>query len=342
LSVYIERVFIDFWGTLAEMAPYLLFGFFIAGLLSILISQDTVERHLGGKGIWQVFKASLFAVPLPLCSCGVIPVAMSLHKHGASKGSTIAFLLSSPQTGADNIFIVYGLLGPVFAIFSPIVALGTGLVGGILVNLFGHIGDRAPIADKCKGECCVSRLSLSRRILHGVKFAFITLPRDIGGALFLGIIVAALISAFVPDNFFADYLGTGLLAMLAMMLVGIPMYVCSSASVPIAAALILKGITPGAALVFLMTGPATNAASFITIWKTLGRPTAIIYIATVAACSLISGLLLDAVWRGTDFQVVTRHAHMLPDVIKYASAAALLAILAYAIITKKMASARRK
>jgi hypothetical protein len=267
---------------------------------------------------------------------------MSLHKHGASKGSTIAFLLSSPQTGADNIFIVYGLLGPVFAIFSPIVALGTGLIGGVLVNLFGHRGDAGIIPDKCKGDCCTSRLNVRNRILHGFRFAFVTLPRDIGGPLFVGLIVAALISAFVPDNFFAEYLGTGLPAMLVLMLVGIPMYVCSSASVPIAAALILKGITPGAALVFLMTGPATNAASFITIWKTLGRATAITYIAAVAGCALLSGLLLDAVWRGTDFQVVTRHAHMLPDAVKYISAAALLAVLGYAIISRKLASARNK
>src|SRR4030042_2052434 len=134
----LRQIAVDFWATVAEMSPYLLFGFLVAGLLSVFVSQRMVERHLGGQGIGPLLKASLFGIPLPLCSCGVIPVSMSLHKHGASKGATISFLLSTPQTGVDSIFVTYSLLGPVLAIFRPLIALVTGLVGGILVNVFGQ------------------------------------------------------------------------------------------------------------------------------------------------------------------------------------------------------------
>lgn len=137
---FVKMIIVDFWGTVAEMSPYLLFGFFVAGLLSVLVSQKLVEKHLGGRGILPLLKASLFGIPLPLCSCGVIPVSMSLHKHGASKGATISFLLSTPQTGVDSISVTLSLLGPVFAVFRPVVALITGLVGGILVDLIDKGG----------------------------------------------------------------------------------------------------------------------------------------------------------------------------------------------------------
>src|SRR4030042_6228541 len=137
MKEFIVSILTDFWGTATDMSPYLLFGFLVAGILSMLVSQQLVERHLGGRGIWPVLKASLLGVPLPLCSCGVIPVSMSLNKHGAGKGSTIAFLISTPQTGVDSILVTYSLLGPVFAIFRPLAALVTGLIGGGLVNLFG-------------------------------------------------------------------------------------------------------------------------------------------------------------------------------------------------------------
>lgn len=153
--------------------------------------------------------------------------------------------------------------------------------------------------------------------------------------MLVGLVVAAAISAIVPDGFFADKLGTGIVPMLVMMAVGIPMYVCATASVPIAAALILKGITPGAAMVFLMTGPATNAASFVTIWKILGRKTAIIYLATVAGCALVSGILLDYIGAGVNFEIVTRPHWMLPQSVEYASAVVLLAILISATLRKK-------
>lgn len=334
MADYLKSIIWDFWATVAEMSPYLLFGFFVAGLLSVLVSQRLVERHLGGRGIWPLLKASLFGVPLPLCSCGVIPVSMSLHKHGASKGATISFLLSTPQTGVDSIFVTLSLLGPVFAVFRPLAAFITGIIGGTFVDIFERKNkDDAQPPQKCTDECCDTNATQSK-ITRGLKYGFVTLPRDIGKAMLIGLIIAAVISAFVPDGYFAEKLGKGIFAMVVMMFLGTPVYVCATASVPVAAALILKGLTPGAALVFLMTGPATNAASFVTIWKALGKATAITYLTTVAGCALLAGILLDYIATGFDIEIATHHHWMLPPIVKYISAVVLLAVLTFAILTK--------
>jgi len=256
---------------------------------------------------------------------------MSLHKHGASKGATIAFLLSTPQTGVDSIFVTLSLLGPVFAIFRPVAALITGLVGGTFVELFAQRNgaESAPPAP-CTDACC--RQGKHNRVIRGLKYGFITLPRDIGKSLIVGLLVAAFISALVPDGFFAEKLGTGIFPLIAMMFLGIPVYVCATASVPVAAALILKGLSPGAALVFLLTGPATNAASFVTIWKTLGKTTAILYLAIVAGCALMSGLLFDYAATGINIEVAAHHGWMLPDLLKSVSALILFALLGFALL----------
>lgn len=332
---FAKSIIIDFWATIAEMSPYLLFGFLAAGVLSVLISQKLVERHLGGAGLWPLAKASIFGVPLPLCSCSVIPVSMSLHKHGAGKGSTISFLLSTPQTGVDSIFVTLSLLGPVFAIFRPLIAFITGIIGGAFVNLFTQNTEgKSPLQAKCSEPCC-DHTKNNNRIARALKYGFVTLPHDIGKAMLLGLVIAAVISTAVPDDFFAEKLGTGIFAMVIMMFFGIPVYVCATASVPVAAALILKGLTPGAALVFLMTGPATNAASLAIIWKLLGRTTAIVYLATVAGCALSGGILLDYIASSFDFEVVTRPGWMLPNIVKNISAIILLGILAFAAFRRK-------
>lgn len=329
----LRQIAVDFWSVFAEMSPYLLFGFFVAGLLSMLVSRKMVERHLGGPGLLPLLKAAIFGVPLPLCSCGVIPVSMSLHKQGASKGATLSFLLSTPQTGVDSILVTYSLLGPVFAIVRPLVALATGVFGGLLVNLFGR-ATAAPAQATDPPENSTLNPMWVKRFLDGMRYAFVTLPRDIGKPLLLGLAIAAIISALVPEDFFADKLGRGLFAMFVMMVVGIPIYVCASASVPVAAALILKGLSPGAALVFLMTGPATNAAGLATIWNVLGRRTALLYLATVAGCALGAGLLLDALVYNTAVEVVT-HAHqMVPPLVENLAAAVLLVLLGYAFVAR--------
>ena len=225
-------------------------------------------------------------------------------------------------------------------VFHFVITLGVEADGiGMCVSITEfrqHSGDAGAIkaaSEKCTDSCCGD--SQASKITRGLKYGFVTLPRDIGKAMLLGLIIAAAISALVPDGFFAEKLGVGIFAMIVMMFLGIPVYVCATASIPVAAALILKGLTPGAALVFLMTGPATNAASLVTIWKTLGGKTAIIYLLTVAGCALLSGILLDHIAGGIDFDVAVRHGPMLPAAIKYTATIALIAILAIGMLTKK-------
>ncbi len=284
------------WLVLGQMAPYLLFGFLAAGVLSVCISPSWVERHLGGSGLGPVLKASLFGVPLPLCSCSVIPVSVSIHRHGASRAATTAFLLSTPQTGVDSIAVTYALLGPIFAIFRPLTALLTGFIGGGLVQILGEPkGTDATDESKpatCTEACCAGkhRMGVLTRTLH---YGFVTLPQDIGLALMAGILIAGTMAALVPPDHLVTYIGSGVISITLMMMAGVPLYVCATASVPIAAGLMHMGASPGAALAFLIAGPATNAATFTTIWKVLGRRTATLYLLTVGASALCFGLLLD-------------------------------------------------
>ena len=280
------------WHTLTAMAPYLLFGFFMAGMLSMFISPRLVETHLGGRGIWPIIKASLFGIPLPLCSCSVIPVAASLRRHGAGHGATSAFLISTPQTGIDSILATVSLLGPVFAIFRTLCAFVSGVLGGGIVDL-ATPADPPPV-DDCAATCCCSEAK-GNRFMRAMQHGFITLVDDVSGPLLAGLVIAGLISAFVPATLFTEHIGEGLPAMLLMLALGIPIYVCATASIPIAAAMILKGVSPGAALVFLMTGPATNAAAITTIWRLFGTRAGMAFLVSVALTALGSGILMD-IW----------------------------------------------
>lgn len=285
------------WRLLGQMAPYLLFGFLVAGILSVGISPEWVERHLGGRGLAPVVKASIFGVPLPLCSCGVIPVSASIRRHGASRAATTAFLLSTPQTGVDSILVTYSLLGPVFAVFRPIVALLTGFLGGVLVRFFGEPNGEGSARSKaqrsvCTGNCCADKgdKSVLSRIL---RYGFVTLPQDIGAALLIGILIAGVMAALVPAGYLQAYIGGGVLSILVMMAVGVPIYVCATASIPIAAGFLHMGASFGAVLAFLIAGPATNAATLTTVWKVLGKRTAALFLSTIAASAFGFGLLLD-------------------------------------------------
>lgn len=331
---------LEFWAILTEMAPYLLFGFLIAGLFSVFIPASWIERHLGGRGFWPVLKATAFGIPLPLCSCGVIPVSASLRRHGATRGATAAFLISTPQTGVDSILVTFSLLGWVFAVFKPIAALVNGVIGGMAVNLFEPARENAvdKSLEECRDACC-STSQKGNRLSRAIRYGFITLPEDIGMHLLVGLILAGLISVVLPEYFFAQYLGTGILAMVVMMLAGIPVYVCATASIPIAAAMIDKGVTPGAALVFLMTGPATNAAAIAAIWKVLGRRTTLVYLVSVAVTALASGLVLDYIFHVSKVTPGPYMPWMIPETIKNLSGVALLAALAYAIYRARTSSA---
>jgi hypothetical protein len=293
----VDRIAWESWAVLGEMAPYLLFGFLMAGILSICISPEFIERHLGGRGFGPVIKAAVFGVPLPLCSCGVIPVAASFRRHGASRAATTSFLLSTPQTGVDSIAITYALLGTAFAIYRPIVALATGLLGGLLVMLFVRSNGNGDAAEdqppECHESCCSEEGSKRNIVWRALEYGFVTLPRDIGLSLLVGVVIAGAITATISTAELKPYLGGGVLSIVLMMALGIPIYVCASASVPIAAGLIHAGASPGAVLAFLIAGPASNAATITTVWKLLGRRTVFLYLLTIAVSAVGAGLALD-------------------------------------------------
>ncbi len=278
----------------SEMAPYLLFGFFTAGLLSAFVKTKSIEKHLGGKGIRQVLKASAIGVPLPLCSCSVIPMAASLRRHGASRGATTAFLISTPQTGIDSILVALGIFGPVFALYKAVSAFVSGIIGGALITgLKDEEKEKKINPFAFRDVHSHKKADDGKRLSKALRYGFLTLPRDLAKSLLIGFLAAALISVAIPGDFFSRFIGSDFLGMIVMMLVGIPLYVCATASLPVAAALMAKGFSAGAVLVFLMTGPATNAATIGTVWKMMGRKTAWLYLLSIAFTALLSGIVFD-------------------------------------------------
>jgi uncharacterized protein len=295
----------EFWRTYMELAPYLLLGLAMAGLLHVVFPKRLILKHMGGSNLSSAVKAAALGVPMPLCSCGVIPTALHLRRNGASKGATLSFLISTPQTGIESIVPTYGMLGPVFAIYRPLVALVMGVVGGVIANRTMP-GDPPPEAIDTGFHCdaCDNPVphthTVTDRIRIGALYAFRDFFDDISVQLLFGLLFAAMISWLIPDGFFETFGGRGLLGMVLMMLIGIPLYVCATASIPIAVSLMLKGISPGAAFVFLVTGPATNAATITVIGKALGKRFVSIYLLVIGVLSITFGLLLNRIfsWLG--------------------------------------------
>ena len=273
----------------AAMSPWLVAGFFAAGVLAVWIPRAWVNRALGGRtGLSGVLRAVLVGVPLPICSCGVLPIAAGLRRNGAGKGATAAFLISTPQTGVDSILATYALMGPVFAVARPLAAALTGLVGGAVVAAVGGEDDAAAAASD-------EPPPPSRGLREILRQAYVRLLGSVAKPLAAGLAVSALVTVLVPDGFFAEaFGGRDWLAMPAMALVGLPMYVCSTASIPIAASLMLKGVSPGAAFVFLMVGPAMNAVSVTTVAALIGRRATAAYVATIVAGAILCGCAVNA------------------------------------------------
>ena len=281
----------EMWGLCLEMAPYLLLGMLVSGLISIFIDSSFIFKHIGQKNAGSVLKSTLFGIPLPLCSCGVIPVAATLRESGASKGATVSFLVSTPQTGVDSIFLTYGMLGPMFALFRPLAALASGFFSGIVINNFDH--DMHHHLSESDNDP-KTKDSLHKRIISGVKYGFLTLPADIVIPLTQGLVVAAVIAILIPPQFIAEHFSSSNLIQYTVMLaVSLPIYVCATASIPIAVVLMAKGITPGAAFIFLMAGPATNASSIAVIKNILGKRTLYHYLVLIAFTAISFGYILD-------------------------------------------------
>ncbi|MCK4981721.1 MAG: SO_0444 family Cu/Zn efflux transporter [Victivallaceae bacterium] len=295
MLIYITDFFAALWMVSCMMAPWLLFGFFAAGVLSVFFSPNYIYKHMGKPGLKSIFKAALFGVPLPICSCGVIPITVSLKKQGAGRGAAGSFLISTPQTGLDSFFATYAMLGWAFAIFRPIIAFITGIIGGLLMENFGapKTEGKTENADDTPEAEVKARPRGLKTIPAVLHYGFIKLLGNISSALLIGLVLAAFIHLVVPPDFGAEYIQSDWLAMPAMLIFGIPLYVCSTASIPIAASLIVKGISPGAALVFLITGPATNIASITIMSKVLGKRAVVIYVITVAVAAIIAGYIFN-------------------------------------------------
>lgn len=327
--VFVKEYFVALFNLTAEMAPYLLLGFLFAGLLKVFLPADLMSKYLGKSSFSSVLNATILGIPLPLCSCGVLPAGISLHKNGASKGASVSFLVSTPQTGVDSILVTWSMLGLPFAIIRPIAALVTGITGGILTN---KIEKERVI--QLKPESPLQTKKQKPSIKEIFRYAFVEMLNDIAKWLLIGLLIAAFIEVLIPDNFFQDFKISGILGMLIILVASIPLYVCATSSVPIAAVLLLKGISPGALLVFLMAGPATNAAAITVIGQNMGKKTVAIYLSVLIAGSLLFGLLIDyllpAHWFMPVLDHLGGHEHsILPLWLNYLSVAFLMFMLVY-------------
>ncbi len=307
------------WHVFTAMAPYLLFGFAVAGLLSQWLKPRWLSRFLSGENVRSVGTASVIGAPLPLCSCSVLPVAASLRRAGASKGATSAFLVSTPETGVDSVSVTWGLLDPLLTVARPLASILSALLTGLGVSWFARSGgDDEPDAGlesaKTSAECCSSSDEAKscgpgpdegiaeeagvtggflRRALH---YAFVEMFDDLAGALVLGVILSGAVAAILPEELFTESVLSGGGGILLMLVIGIPVYVCAAASTPIAAVLILKGLSPGAALVFLLAGPATNLATLSVMMRYLGKRAVVVHLVILAAVTLALGFAVDGIY----------------------------------------------
>jgi len=294
----------EIWLLLCEMSPYLLLGFLLAGLMHEFIPSKVYTKYLGEPSLKSVVLAALFGVPLPLCSCGVIPTAMGIRREGASKGATISFLIATPQTGIDSIIATYSLMGLPFAIIRPVVALLTAIFGGVLCNVFENEESRMKNKECSTNQKAVKEIGaaeanssffvLRSSLKRALSYAFGEMMEDIGKWLAIGLIVAGIITAAVPDAWFTIFQNNTLYSILFVLAFSIPMYLCATGSIPIALALMFKGLTPGAALVLLMAGPASNAASILVVGKVLGKRAMLIYLISIIMGAVIFGFGIDS------------------------------------------------
>lgn len=286
-----------FVSMLNGMSPYLLLGFLIAGLLHAFVPSAIYSRYLAGTGIRPVVTAALFGVPLPLCSCGVLPTVVALRRSGASRAASTAFLIATPQTGVDSIAATYSMMGLPFAVLRPVAALVTSLFGGLAVGHWERKGALDDVANGTNYEFSQLPQGFWNKVVETFKYGFFDMMQSIGRWLLIGLVVATLITVLLPDDFFSTYARWPLLNMFIIVLVAVPMYVCATGSIPIAAALMLKGMSPGCALVLLMAGPAANVASMFVVNNAFGRKATAVYLLSIIGGAIGFGVLVDY-WPG--------------------------------------------
>lgn len=360
------------------MSPYLLLGFLLAGLMHAFVPGKFYTKYLSRKSFRSVLNAALLGIPLPLCSCGVIPTAMSLRKEGASKGAVVSFLIATPQTGVDSIVATFSLMGLPFAIVRPIAALFTAIFGGVIVDKAEpekkccchseekkdeehsccchskkeeaeHVCHCHSEGEKGEGSChCHSRKSFFTKMREALTYAYVDMMEDIGKWLVIGLVVAAAITVLVPTEYFAVFQGNTLASMLLVLCIAMPMYLCATGSIPIAVALMMKGLTPGAALVMLMAGPACNFASMLLIRRSLGLRTMLVYILSIVLGAVAFGYLIDLLqFSGmVDFLYQLKEVHSCHDehagVFSWICTGLLLLLLVNALVLPKLGLRKKK
>jgi uncharacterized membrane protein YraQ (UPF0718 family) len=323
------------WNMLYQAGLYVVIGLLAAGLVHIFVSRAFLTRHLGGRGFWPVVKAALVGAPLPLCSCSVLPTAYALRERGAGRGAVVSFLISTPETSFDSIAVTWALMGPVMAIVRPVAAVATALAAGLVEALRTRrepeIAPLPPICSKCASDTC-EHAAPEGRLRRFWQFVVFEMSDEIGPTLAVGLFLAGLVAVFVPNEFFTVYLGNRWASMGVALLVGLPLYVCATASTPFAAALMMKGLNPGAALVFLLVGPATNLATILTVGKMLGKASAALYVAMIAVFSILFGAALDMVVDTWNVNIQMEHAHgLVPPWVQTAGGVVLGLYLAHAV-----------
>jgi uncharacterized membrane protein YraQ (UPF0718 family) len=293
----------SFWSYLQMTAPYLMLGMGMAGLIHIFLSVEKVESHLGKGKPWAIIKASLFGVPLPLCSCSVIPTAIALRKKGASNSATSSFLVSTPETGVDSIAVTYGLMDLPMAVMRPLFAFVTASTVGVVHRLFNEDFE---VKEEEKAPCCSKNKKQDKSLLDGIKYGYFTLLEDIAVWLTFGLIAGACIDWFFPAASLEGW--NGLWGRVALMTIGTALYICASASTPIAASLILKGMSPGTAMLILLTGPATNLSSILVLQKYLGKKGIILNIIVIMIVSLILSYVVDFLYSSFNWPLTMKLA----------------------------------
>jgi len=318
------------------MAPYILFGLLFAGVLHVFVPQSIVKKHLGKDSLWSVIKATLFGIPLPVCSCGVIPLAAGMKKSGASNGATLAFLISTPITGVDSILATYGIFGWIFTLYRVVTSMIISIVAGVLANFSTE--KEEPLtqeAASCEsGSCCSNScadVKKESKIVAALRYAFGTLLEDIASPLLFGLLLGALITVAIPKDLSAVLVEYTWLSYVIAIAIAVPMYVCATASLPIAAGLILAGVSPGAAFVFLSAGPATNTVTIGVVKKMLGLRTLVIYLGTIIVGSILFGLGLDVLFVDVDVKELVNMDEE-AGVLAWISSALLWLLMLYYIL----------
>ncbi len=333
-----EMIF-NIWQVMLDASFWLLLGLLAAGLVKAYVPESAMQRWMGGSGFTAVTRAALFGAPLPLCSCGVLPAALGMYRSGASREATVSFLISTPETSTDSVAVTYALMGPLMAIYRPIAALFSAIVSGMMVSL---VKDEAPTQEleqdagcgqsSCSSSSCSTQAPVEakeNRLLAALRYGATELLDDISRWLMLGIILAGVMNTLIPPGWLAQW-GQGLPAMLVMLLVGIPMYICASASTPVAAGLLIAGVSPGTVLVFLLVGPATNMAGIMLLSKALGRQVTAIYLLGLSLCSIGAGLLLDWIIDFYQYDMLVsmeKSEQLLPEALQIVSALLLLILI---------------